>query len=172
LNKTLFQNLQNDLITQNNICNLSILKSNQINDNFNNSIIESSNNDMLEHHFINRKRGSNGNIEGINISHHHNIFGVQNNAILINAGKEREERQMKIKAKKIEKKKRELNAIETKKSFAKESLDMAFGFPTNNNVNNNANSKSNLDLDEKQDFLNKKSNNLESDSSDLSSEEF
>lgn len=144
----------------------------QINNNLK-SINTSTNNPNINNYNINEQSLENKNVllnkkRFANIDNdlmaNHNIFGVQNNANLINMEKEKEEKQMKLKAKKQERKNKELNAIETKKTNAKESLDMAFGF--SNNIN-----KMNLGLNENIDFNGKKVSDNDLDSSDLSSEE-
>ena len=118
---------------------------------------------------LNRKRAVNGTIDGNNYNaHHHNIFGVQNNFNNLNSEKEREEKQIKLKARKDQRKNKELNAIQTKKTNTKESLDMALGIP---NAKSNNGNKSNLGLYENADAYNKKNGNEDVELSDLSSEE-
>ncbi len=134
---------------------------------------EADNNDLI---LLNRKRASNGPIDGNGNSNHpnNNIFGVQNtfNYYNPNPEKEREEKQMKIKAKKDERRNKELNAIETKKTNTKESLDMALGIALHTKGKIGNGNKHNLNLNENDDAAyNKKNSNEDIDLSDLSSEE-
>ncbi len=153
LNRTLIHN-QMQINHQNNNNNNNVSSQNDINLNANNDLDQNLDNKNL---FLNKKRVLN-NEES---SNHLNIFDIQNNAIYLNIEKEKEEKQTRIKARKAEKKSKELYAIETKKTNAKESLDMAFGFSNNPG-------KMNIGLNEN--YENKKVSDDEVDSSDLSSE--
>lgn len=160
------QTMKNSLNTKQTLYNNDInIPINNVFNCFNST--DTSNNDL---NLLNRKRvAANGNLdENINYAHHPYIFGVQNNVNFFNSEKDREEKQIKIKAKKEERKNKELNAIQTKKSNTKESLDMALGIAMSKSNNGY---KNHLNLEEKVDSSNKKNSNEDADLSDLSSEE-